>query len=82
MAGQFKNFNTFNKTLALLNQCPFHRNDIQGVRRKVKMGGILINLLCEKDTVRSIHLPSSSQRKTGRLRLTDWLLIKYCKNFS
>lgn len=43
MAGQFKNFNTFNETLTLLNQCPFHTNDIQGVRGKANTESIQIN---------------------------------------
>lgn len=63
---QFTNFNTFNKTLTLLNQCPFHRSDIQGVRGKTNMGSVRSIYSCEKDTVRSTHLPSSSQKLTGR----------------
>lgn len=66
MAGQFKNFNTFNKTLAILNQCPFHRNEVQGVRGKANTGSTQINLLMWKGHCQinssSLKLPEGNRK--------------------
>lgn len=66
MAGQFKNFNTFNKTLAILNQCPFHRNEVQGVRGKANTGSVQINLLMWKGHCQinssSLKLPEGNRK--------------------
>lgn len=72
VARQFKNFNTFNKTLALLNQCPFHRSDIQGVRGKANTGSIQINLLMWKGHCQT---NSSSLKLPEGNRKTDWCAL-------